>query len=82
MNLKFTNDKGEAISGTSFAITLLIVAPLNFFTLSYLTMILAGVLHSNVSRFPALGFWTSACLVALFKVFSWENGPFHFNSEG
>jgi hypothetical protein len=81
VGLKFINDKGERIGGVSAATLLFVVAPLNFFALSYLTMILAGVLHSDVLKFPALGFWTSACVVAIFKVLSWEKGPIRYDGK-
>lgn len=82
MNLVFSNRDGDEITGARFAVIMLLVMPSNFFILSYFAMILSGALHSGVVRFPALGFWSSACAVALFQILGWKKGPITYKGTG
>jgi hypothetical protein len=75
MSLTFTNVEGEKITGATAAILFLLIMPINLLILSYLVMLLFGVLHSGVASFPAFGFWYSLCAVALFRVLGWQKGP-------
>lgn len=77
--LVFKDHEGDEISFASAFVLVALVLPTNFFTLALCSMILAGALHSGVPQFPALGFWSAACAVALFQVLGWKNGPFQLN---
>lgn len=75
MSIVFRNQDGDKITGTSAVLLQVLVLPSNFFILSYVAMILFGVLHSYVQPFPALGFWPSACVFVLFQILGWKKGP-------
>jgi hypothetical protein len=77
VGLTFKNQDGVKISGAFAAGLVLIVLPINLAITGYLTMLLSGALHSAVQRFPAFGFWPSVCLVLLFRIISWKDGPIH-----
>ena len=78
--LVIKNHDGEEIS-LAFALVLVaIVSPCNLLVLTYWSMLLAGALHSGAPRFPALGIWSAACAVVLFRAFCWKNGPIMLNA--
>lgn len=80
MSITF-NQKGQVVTGLDATILLFLVLPSNFFILSYVAMILLGVLHSGVAQIPAFGFWSSACAVALFWVLTWKSGPITYGGN-
>ena len=77
--LTFNDSDGNKITSLHAALLVGLVLPANFFILSYTAMLLIGALHSGVTQFPALGFWMSACAVALFHVLGWD-GPIAYKA--
>jgi hypothetical protein len=73
--LVIKNHEGDEITYASAVVLLALVLPSNLLILTYWSMLLAGALHSGVPQIPALGFWSTACAVALFQVLGWKNGP-------
>lgn len=72
--LKFKNYEGDEIPLAFYVVLVALVLPGNLLVLSYLSMLLAGALHSGAPQFPAVGFWSAACGVVLFRVLGWK-GP-------
>ena len=78
--LAIKNDEGDEIAPVHAAVLLGLVLPSNLLIATYLSMLLAGALHSGLPQFPALGFWSAACAVTLFRVLGWKDGPIAFKA--
>lgn len=77
--LAFKDHEGDEIAPMHFVVLLALVLPSNLLLLTYCWMVLAGALHSSVPQFPALGFWSAGCVVALYRVLDWK-GPIVVNA--
>jgi hypothetical protein len=78
--LVIKNHEGDEIAPAHAVVLLGLVLPGNLLIATYLSMLLAGALHSCLPQFPALGFWSAACAVLLFRVLGWTTGPFAFRA--